>query len=534
MWIQMGCLALALLGSVPQSEKDSKPEAKAPQTEKPAKEAAPKGDGKAESGANKKKDEAKDAKAKEEAQPKEPPREVLAPLAPGPTLFIRAKRVITRPGVELEDAAIVVRDGKIVAVGSGLEQPKDAQVFDAQTVCAGFIDPWSALAIDPGSLADGGLSPASKSADAFDPWGGEELRRQALRAGVTLARVQAGATARVGGTGAVVRLAPGLDERLALVSKAGCLTINVGLSANANAGGGGGGFQMVDGQMVPVEESGRGMDVFDRLADLDRIAGALEQGKSYLQAQIEYKHELAEWKKKIAEKDAELEKEFKKAKKDREKEEKDAKEKGKAFEEKKYKEDKQPNTPRYDEDGETLGRVWNGELPLFVQVHRHAELRSFFKATEPYNRTRMVLVGGSESRPFAEQLNERHMSVLVWPMLMGRGAPDEYDGADLSLAGDLARAGVNVLLGSGGADPAATRDLPLVAQMAIGHGLDADKAFEALTIGAARALDIDRQVGTVERGKDADLLLLDGRPLQGATRVLRVISAGRVVLNPEN
>ena len=51
---------------------------------------------------------------------------------------------------------------------------------------------------------------------------------------------------------------------------------------------------------------------------------------------------------------------------------------------------------------------------------------------------------------------------------------------------------------------------------------------------AARILDVDRRVGSVERGKDADLLLLDGRPLQGATRVVRVISAGRVVLNPEN
>ncbi len=529
MWIQLGCLALALLGGAPQSEKDPKPETKAPPAEK--QESPSKGDAKTDSG-TKKKDE-KGEKAKEEAKPKEePPREILPPLEPGPTLFIRAKRVIVRPGVELEGAAVLVRDGRIVGVGAGLEQPKDAQVLDADTVCAGFIDVWSALAIDPGSLNDGGLGPASKSADAFDMWSAEELRRQTLRAGVTTARVQAGATARVGGTGAVVRLAPGLDERLVMLTREGCVAINVGLSANA--GGGGGQLQVIDGQLVQVDAGARGMDIFDRLADLDRIGGALEQGRNYLQAQIEYKHELAEWKKKIAEKDAELEKEFKKAKKDREKEEKDAKDKGKTFEEKKYKEDKQPNEPRYDDDGETLGRVWNGELPLFVQVHRHAELRSFFKATELYTRTRFVLVGGSESRSFTKQLSERGMPVLVWPTLRGRGAPDEYDGADLSLAGDLARAGVQVVLGSGGADPAATRDLPLMAQMAMGHGLDADKAFEALTIGAARILDVDRRVGSVERGKDADLLLLDGRPLQGATRVVRVISAGRVVLNPEN
>ena len=57
----------------------------------------------------------------------------------------------------------------------------------------------------------------------------------------------------------------------------------------------------------------------------------------------------------------------------------------------------------------------------------------------------------------------------------------------LSLAGDLARAGVAVLLGTGGVNPAASRDLPLLAGLAIGNGLDKEKAFEALTLGAARA-----------------------------------------------
>jgi imidazolonepropionase-like amidohydrolase len=253
-----------------------------------------------------------------------------------------------------------------------------------------------------------------------------------------------------------------------------------------------------------------------------------------LVTRTEYKHDLEAWQKTIAEKETELEKDAKKAKRDREKEEKDAKEKGKPFTEKKYKEDKKPQPPRFDEDTFVMARVADGELPFFVQAHRAAELRGLVEGTRGYDRLRLVIVGGSEARGSATELAQRGIPVLVWPALRGRGAPDEYEGGDLSLAGDLARAGVTVLLGSGGSDPAASRDLPLLAQIAIGHGLERDKAFEALTLGAARILDVADRLGSVERGKDADLLLLDGDPLDAATHVQRVISAGRIVLNPED
>lgn len=118
MWIQMGCLALALLSSVPQPDKDSKTEDKAAPPAKP---------------------EATKVAEKATAEP-------------GPTLWIRAKRVIVRPGVELENANVLVRDGKIVGVGAGIEQPKDAQAFEADTV-------WGSSAWPPRSACgsrDGG------------------------------------------------------------------------------------------------------------------------------------------------------------------------------------------------------------------------------------------------------------------------------------------------------------------------------------------------------------------------------------------
>jgi imidazolonepropionase-like amidohydrolase len=507
MWIPTGCLAL-LLSSTAAGFQDPPPKPEAP-----AKQETP---------------------AKQEAPPKqEPPAPAKAELQKPatPALLIKAKRVFTRPGEVLEQASILVRDGKIVAIGKDLATPKGGQVLEAEVVCAGFLDPWSALCIDGGSWRDGGTTPATIAVDGFDPWSPESLRKEALRAGVTTVRIQAGAYARSGGRGSVIRVAPQLTLEEAVVSRESCVSMSIGLSANA---GGGQAVEIIDGQPTLVDSRGRPMDVFDRIADLDRVTSAIEGGRSYLYSQIEHKHDLVEWKKKIAEKEAELEKDAKKAKKDREKEEKDAKDKGKPFEEKKYKEDKQPQPPRYDEDSAIMARVADGELPLFVQVHRAAELRGLVEGTRDYDRLRLVIVGGSEARSAATELAQRAIPVLVWPAPRGRGAADEYEGGDLSLAGDLARAGVTVLLGTGSSDPGATRDLPLLAQLAIGHGLEREKAFEALTIGAARLLDVADRLGSIERGKDADLLLLDGDPLDADTHVQRVISAGHIVLNPED
>ena len=91
-----------------------------------------------------------------------------------------------------------------------------------------------------------------------------------------------------------------------------------------------------------------------------------------------------------------------------------------------------------------------------------------------------------------------------------------------------------MLLGTGGANAGASRDLPLLAELAIGNGLDREKALEALTLGAAGALDAADRLGSVERGKDAELLVLDGDPLVGTTNVRYVISNGRVVVTPED
>lgn len=444
------------------------------------------------------------------------------------TILVRAEHVIVRPGHVLDGAQVLVRDGRIVAVGSDLEAPEGARVIEGRWVCAGFIDPWSALGLAGDAMGEVNATAATRTIDGVDTFNLDHLRREALRAGVTSARVQLGPQARVGGLGAVVRLVPGLAHEEFVLSDASNLWMTAGLAqpAGGQFAEGGEGFQLQGGERTP--------DPFDRAEAVDRIVSLLQAGKNYLIAQNEHRHELEDWKKKVAEKDAELDKEFKKAKKDREKALKDAEEKGKKFEEKKFKDEKKPQAPRFDEDNEVLARAIDGRLPLLVGAERAAEIRALLAGTEQLGRLRLVIAGGSESVSKAGELAERRIPVLVWPAPLGRVRPDELDQHDLALAGRLSREGVQVLLGSGGRDPSATRDLPLLAGLAIAHGLGRDEALSAVTIGAARVLDVADRIGSVEAGKDADLIVLDGPPLETTTNVRFTISSGRVVVTPEN
>ena len=442
------------------------------------------------------------------------------------TLLLHAEHLIVRPGQVLDGADVLIRDGRILAVGSGLQKPEGAVELSGQYVCAGFIDAWSALGMGEEEIGDPSGTPASRTVDALDVYKFDHLRRAALRAGVTTARVQMGPASRIGGLGALVRLAPAKRGDDAVIEADCSLWMTVGLTQ--------GGQPTFDSEGDFTGFGGRAADPFERIESVDRIVSTLQAGKNYLIAKNEYKHELETWQKTIAEKEAELEKDAKKAKKDRDKAEKDATEKGKKFEEKKYKEDKKPSAPRVDDDSEVMARVANGEVPLIVHANRVAEIRALLQGTEGLERVRLVIAGGAEAAYFAKQLSERHIPVLVWPAPLGKGRPDEFQASDLSLAARLKAEGVQVLLGSGGLDPAASRDLPLMAGLAIGAGLDRLAAFEALTVGAARALDAADRLGTVEAGKEADVLILDGEPLVSTTRVLNVVVNGHVVALEDN
>jgi imidazolonepropionase-like amidohydrolase len=422
-------------------------------------------------------------------------------------LLVRGAKVIVRPGKVLEQGAVLVQDGVIVNVGRDLEAPADAKVVEGAVVCAGFLDAWSSFALESNAFADERINSATLATDAVDSYLDPRFETQILRAGITSYRLQPSVGARVGGLGAFLRLHPGKRSDQTTLLEDCCVAGSLGLSRD-----------------------GRSVDVFDRVSEVDRLLGALSDGLGYLQDQNEYRHELEDWQKKIADKQKELDEGFKKAKKDREKAQTEAKDKGTEFKEKEFKEDKKPKAPRYDPEKEVLARVASGELPLVVEVHRALELRNLLDGTEKIERLRLIVAGGTEALTCAESLKERRIPVIVWPQPQGTGRSAEFESSDMALAAALEEAGVEVILGSGGAAGIATRDLPLLTAMAVGHGMSAQSALAALTTRPARAFDVSDKVGSLDLGREADILVLSGEPFATTTKVRFVISGGDLVV----
>jgi imidazolonepropionase-like amidohydrolase len=105
--------------------------------------------------------------------------------------------------------------------------------------------------------------------------------------------------------------------------------------------------------------------------------------------------------------------------------------------------------------------------------------------------------------------------------MAGPGAEEDGPPAE-AVPGALAAASVPVAIATGADGPLAVRHLPLAAALAAGNGLDREAALRAVTLGAAEAAGFAKRVGSLEPGKDADLLVLDGDPLAAGTRVVAV------------
>ena len=86
------------------------------------------------------------------------------------TLLIRAERLIVRPGVERQDVGILIQRGRIVAVGEGLEAPDGARELEGAVVCAGLVDAWTGVGLDPQAERDPRTPPSARTADAVDFW----------------------------------------------------------------------------------------------------------------------------------------------------------------------------------------------------------------------------------------------------------------------------------------------------------------------------------------------------------------------------
>ncbi len=140
---------------------------------------------------------------------------------------------------------------------------------------------------------------------------------------------------------------------------------------------------------------------------------------------------------------------------------------------------------------------------------------------------RIAIMGGAEAWKLADVLARKQIPVLIDSVTSYPATDFEAFDSVYAGPGVLDQASVAFAFASGGA--AEAYNLSFEAGLAVAYGLDADRALHALTLGAAKILGVDDRYGSIEPGKTADLIVTTGSPMQPSARVLYVFIDGRPV-----
>ena len=191
-----------------------------------------------------------------------------------------------------------------------------------------------------------------------------------------------------------------------------------------------------------------------------------------------------------------------------------------------YMEHEDNDKPEYDIRMESLLPVLKGEIPFKVHAHRADDIFTAIRIAKEFD-LKLTLDHCTEGHLIVEELVEEGYPVVVGPSLSER-SKIELRNLTFDTAGVLSNAGVNVSLMTD--HPVVpVQYLPMCAGIAVKHGMQKDKAFESITINPAKILGIEDRVGSIEVGKDADIVIWDGCPLEIQSNVLFTIINGKIV-----
>ena len=179
--------------------------------------------------------------------------------------------------------------------------------------------------------------------------------------------------------------------------------------------------------------------------------------------------------------------------------------------------DDELDPPEFDIKSESLLPLLRGEIPAHFHAHRADDIFTAVRIAQEFN-LKFVILHCTEGHLIADELAEIDVPAVAGPNLCDRCKP-ELRGQTFDNPRILAEAGVKLALTT---DHPVTplQYLPLCAEMAVRNGLDAEAALRAITIQPAEILGISDRVGSIEVGKDADFVLVEGDPLAGKVRAV--------------
>ena len=184
--------------------------------------------------------------------------------------------------------------------------------------------------------------------------------------------------------------------------------------------------------------------------------------------------------------------------------------------------------PAFDMKLEALLPVIRGEMPLKAHAHQANDIFTAIRIAKEFG-VKLTLEHVTEGHLIADELAETGYPMAVGPT-MSHATKVELQNKSWTTPGVLARAGclVSIITDS---SVIQQENLPLCAGMAIKAGMDPFQALQAITITPARHIGIADRVGSLEPGKDADIVLTDGSPFEISTLVHRVYINGTCVFS---
>jgi imidazolonepropionase-like amidohydrolase len=400
-------------------------------------------------------------------------------------IAIQAGNILTISDSPIENGTILIKDGKIKELGQNVVIPADVRIIDANDkfVIPGLIDAQSRLFVIDNELNERRtIAPELDILDGIDPFIKEY--REVLAQGVTAVYVAPGSRGLIGGKGAVLKL-----------------------NGSKNVGG------MVLKADVAVKaaigvSSGNESSSLTRLEHYSSIREAFIAAKVYMQGKKKYDRELAEYNRKKAE--------FEK------------KDGGKETEKKEK--PKRPAKFRSNPTNDVLAQVLRREIPLQIEAHRVVDILNALRLADEFGFS-LILDKCTEGYLITDEIARRKVPVIVGPVSTSFiDMPRlEYRKHDRSNAAVLSKNGIKAALGVSGRDGASSKFITLAAAMAAANGMDEDAAVRAITLTPAEILSVADRIGSLEVGKDADLVILSGHPLDTRTRVEMVLIEGKVV-----
>jgi len=385
-------------------------------------------------------------------------------------LAIKAGKIITIAGPEIQDGVILVEDGIIKAVDKNVEIPWDAEVIEAKdrVVMPGFVLAHTSNGLDAPNENVPEV-PFLSTFDSIDPV--NPFFEDSLRDGVVAMLVLPGNNTLLGGTGTVVK-PYGRTVEAMLIKRYTGLKISLA---------------------PPVQQTLRYTDggySYQATGNISRM-GHMQRFRRYMAELKDYLEQYEQRKK-------------------------DAKEQEKPFDE------------EIDARKQPMIDLLNGKVTAFIYCGTAADVPKAIEIQQTHN-FNTALVLGTDGYKAADLISKKKMPVILDPQLVVWETNEQTNAEEMKVAPAIFyKAGVKFAFQTDTSEYG-RRYLWYQAATAVRYGVDRAEALKSITLYPAQFIGIDNRFGSIESGKEASLIFLTGDPLDAQTWVDKVMIGGEIV-----